>query len=158
MGKARGESSALLIAQNGAGFWALGWVGFGSRALPVGRGLAPLTLCPIYRYLSKMPAPHLSYGDTRRLLSSVRSEILALGVERLALFGSVRRDEATAVSDVDFLVEFRSGEKTFDRFLALVELLERVVGRPVELVTTESLSPYIGPHILAEANDVVRAA
>ena len=105
-----------------------------------------------------MPAPHLSYGDTRRLLSSVRSEILALGVERLALFGSVRRDEATAESDVDFLVEFTAGEKTFDRFLALGELLERVVGRPVELVTTESLSPYIGPHILAEANDVVRAA
>lgn len=34
----------------------------------------------------------------------------------------------------------------------------RALGRRVELVTTEALSPYIGPRILAEAEDVVRAA
>lgn len=42
--------------------------------------------------------------------------------------------------------------------MELSELLERLLGRPVNLVTTEALSPYIGPHILAEAPDVVRAA
>lgn len=105
-----------------------------------------------------MPTGALALHDAKRLLGPIRSEILALGVQRLALFGSVRRDEATAASDVDFLVEFTVGEKSFDRFLALGELLERVLGHPVELVTTESLSPYIGPHILAEADDVVRAA
>ena len=40
---------------------------------------------------------------------------------------------------------------------ALSELLERRLGLSVELVTTEALSPFIGPRILAEAQDVLRA-
>jgi hypothetical protein len=76
----------------------------------------------------------------------------------LALFGSVRRDVARPDSDVDFLVEFAPGEKSFDHLIALGDLLERVLGHQVELVTPESLSPFLKPHILAEAMDVVRAA
>ncbi|MCK6553661.1 nucleotidyltransferase family protein [Candidatus Binatia bacterium] len=85
-------------------------------------------------------------------------DIRRLGVRRIALFGSLVRGEANADSDVDLLVEFEPGGKSFDRFLALSDLLEHLLGRRVELVTTEALSPYIGPHILAEAADVVRAA
>ncbi|MBX3328460.1 MAG: hypothetical protein U0223_12970 [Nitrospira sp.] len=59
---------------------------------------------------------------------------------------------------MDVLVEFVPTEKTFDRFMALVNLLEDILERRVEVVTTESLSPFIGPHILAEATDVLRAA
>jgi predicted nucleotidyltransferase len=92
-----------------------------------------------------------------RLLAS-EPEIRALGVQRLALFGSVLRDEARPTSDVDLLVQFSPGAKTFDRFLALFDLLEARLGGRVELVTTEALSPFIGPRILAEAQDVLRAA
>ena len=92
-----------------------------------------------------------------RLVASER-EIRALGVQRLALFGSVLRDKARPDSDVDLLVQFSPGAKTFDRFLALFDLLEERLGRRVELVTTEALSPFIGPRILAEAQDVLRAA
>ena len=60
--------------------------------------------------------------------------------------------------DVDELVEFAPTEKTFDRFMALADLLEDTLEHRVEVVTTASLSPYIGPHILAEATDVLRAA
>ena len=91
-------------------------------------------------------------------LQSIGSEILRLGVRRLALFGSVLRNEARPDSDVDVLVEFTPAEKTFDRFMALADLLEKTLEHPVEVVTTESLSPFIGPHILAEARDVLRAA
>ena len=94
---------------------------------------------------------------TDRLLA-VEANIRALGVRRLALFGSVVRDEARPDSDVDLLVEFLPGQKTIDRFMTLADLLEAVLERRVELVTTEALSPFIGPHILAEAADVVRAA
>src|SRR5438105_3394343 len=90
-----------------------------------------------------------------RILAS-ENEIRDLGVERLSLFGSVLRNGARPDSDVDLLVQFSPGAKTFDRFLALVELLESRLGRRVELVTTESLSPFIGPKILAEAEDVLR--
>jgi predicted nucleotidyltransferase len=91
-------------------------------------------------------------------LQPAEAQIRSLGVRRLALFGSVARGEARPDSDVDLLVEFAPGQKTFDRFLALSELLETLLECPVELVTTEALSPFIGPHILAEAADVLRAA
>jgi len=92
-----------------------------------------------------------------RLVAS-GAEIRALGVLQLALFGSVARGEARSDSDVDLLVQFFPGEKTYDSFLALSELLEARLGRTVELVTVEALSPFLGPHILAEAENVLRAA
>jgi len=92
-----------------------------------------------------------------RLMASER-EIRALGVERLALFGSVLTGEARPDSDVDLLVQFSPGAKTFDHFLALFDLLEERLEHRVELVTTEALSPFIGPRILSEAQDVLRAA
>ncbi len=105
-----------------------------------------------------MEAIALTRRETEARLVRVTSAIHALGVVRLALFGSVLRNEARPDSDVDFLVQFAPGQKTFDHFEALAELLERELGRPVELITLEALSPYLGPHILAEAEDVLRAA
>jgi predicted nucleotidyltransferase len=78
-------------------------------------------------------------------------------VRRLALFGSVLRDEARPDSDVDLLVQFEAGQKTAARFFALYDLLEELLPTRVELVTTEALSPFIGPYILAEAKDVIQA-
>lgn len=87
------------------------------------------------------------------VLTASEPEIRALGVARLALFGSVLRNQARPDSDVDVLVQFIPGAKTYDRFLALSDLLEQRLGRSVELVTTDALSPFIGPRILAEAQD-----
>lgn len=102
----------------------------------------------------------LTRDEAIRRLQTVEFEIRRLGVRRLALFGSVLRSEARpdSDSDVDVLVEFVPAEKTFDRFMALADLLEATLEHRVEVVTTESLSPFIGPHILAEATDVLRAA
>jgi predicted nucleotidyltransferase len=105
-----------------------------------------------------MSTQALTRDEAIRRLLSIEAEIRRLGVRRLALFGSVLRNEARPDSDVDVLVEFIPSEKTFDRFMALADLLEETLGHPVEVVTTEALSPYIGPHILAEATDVLRAA
>ena len=84
--------------------------------------------------------------------------VRALGVQRLELFGSFARDEGGSASDVDILVEFAPGRKTFDNFIALAELLEGALQRRVELVTPEGLSPYMAPRILAEAQDVALGA
>jgi predicted nucleotidyltransferase len=89
---------------------------------------------------------------------AAEAEIWAFGVEQLKLFGSVLRDENRPDSDVDLLVQFSPGAKTYDRFLDLSEFLERLLGRRVELLTFEALSPILGPRILAEAQDVLRAA
>jgi predicted nucleotidyltransferase len=102
--------------------------------------------------------PALTREDVEQRLRAAEQDILALGVARLALFGSILQDSARPNSDVDLLVQFVPGAKTFDRFVRLCELVEERLGRRVELVTTESLSPFIGPRILADAQDVIRAA
>jgi predicted nucleotidyltransferase len=81
-------------------------------------------------------------------------KIRALGVEALGLFGSFVRGEQSPESDVDLLVRFQRDQKSFDNFMALAFLMEDLLGRRVELVTPEGLSPYLGPHILAEVQDV----
>ena len=100
----------------------------------------------------------LTRTDVEDCLHPRRGDILRLGVVRLALFGSVQRNTARPDSDVDCLVEFEAGSKTFDHFVQLGDLLEATLGRRVDLVTPESLSPYLRPHILTEARDVLRAA
>ncbi len=91
-------------------------------------------------------------------LSENHARIRALGVKRLGLFGSFVRGQQGADSDVDFLVEFDPGRRTFDNFMKLAFLLEDMLERHVELVTTEALSPYIGPHILDEVEYAALAA
>lgn len=88
--------------------------------------------------------------DILAVIPENQARIRALGVKRLGLFGSFLRDQQTADSDIDFLVEFEPGQKTFDNFIKLTFLLEALLQRRVELVTREALSPYIGPHILEE--------
>lgn len=84
-------------------------------------------------------------------------QLRACGVRQLALFGSFARNTHRADSDIDLLVEFAPGKKTFDNFMSVCDLLEAKLQRRVELLTRESLSPHIGPHILQEAQDVVVA-
>lgn len=92
--------------------------------------------------------------DVIEQLRHRRADLRRLGVERMGLFGSFERGQPDAASDVDLLVEFAPGEKSFDNFMAVSFLLEEELGRPVELVTREALSPHIGPHILQHVHYV----
>ncbi|MGH9856083.1 MAG: nucleotidyltransferase family protein [Blastocatellia bacterium] len=84
------------------------------------------------------------------LLGEHRQQFQRLGVKRFGLFGSFARGQQHQQSDVDLLVEFEPGQKSFDNFMRLAFFLEELLGRKVDLVTPESLSPHIGPHILRE--------
>lgn len=88
------------------------------------------------------------------LIEANRPAVQSLGVARLGLFGSFARREQDTDSDIDLLVEFRGGQKSFDNFMALHFLLEDLFHRPVELVTPESLSPYMKSSIVDEAEYV----
>jgi uncharacterized protein len=89
--------------------------------------------------------------DILHLLQANAPHIRALGVRRIGLFGSFARDQQADQSDIDLIVEFEPERKNFDVFMQLSFFLEDLLGRRVELVTTEALSPYLGPHILNEA-------
>ncbi len=93
-------------------------------------------------------------GEVLLRIQNNQEAIRNLGVKKIGLFGSFIRGEQKTGSDIDLLVEFEPGEKTFDHFIHLSFLLEDLLQRPVELVTTESLSPYLRPYVLDEVEDV----
>ena len=82
------------------------------------------------------------------------ARLQALGVGRIGVFGSFIRNEQRDDSDVDVLVDFLPRQKNFDNFMTLSDLLEELSGRRVEVVTRESLSPFLAPHILREVEYV----
>jgi hypothetical protein len=92
------------------------------------------------------------------ILSRHRTRLRNLGVVQIGLFGSFVRGQQRVDSDVDVLVKFNPDQKTFENLMRLSTLLEELLGRRVEVVTTEALSPYIGPHILREVEYVDLAA
>ena len=87
-------------------------------------------------------------------LKDEREKLAFFGVKNIGLFGSFVRGSQTSLSDIDILVEFMPEKHTFDNFMEVAFLLEELLGRKVELVTTEALSPHIGPHILREVERV----
>lgn len=82
-----------------------------------------------------------------KLIISNKEKISEFGTERLGLFGSFVRNEQNDKSDIDIVVEFLPGRKSYDNFINLVFFLENLFGRKVELLTPESISPYIKPYI-----------
>ena len=102
---------------------------------------------------------HIAHKNN--ILAALREnsvQLRALGVTRIGLFGSFIRGQQNDTSDIDLLIEFEAPKKTFDNFMAVSFFLEDLFGRKVEIVTKESLSPYIGPHVLNEIEYVTVAA
>ena len=78
------------------------------------------------------------------------SYYLGFGVKRLGLFGSSVRGEQKSESDIDILVEFEKGKKTFDNYMELKFFLEELLGCKVDLIIYESLKRRIKPYIMRE--------
>jgi len=85
----------------------------------------------------------------KETLATHQAELDRLGVKALSVFGSVARGEENDTSDLDVLVEF-SGASTLDAFMDLKELLERISGRRVDLVTQRALKPLVRAQIQRE--------
>ncbi|MBN9215213.1 MAG: hypothetical protein ABS62_01745 [Microbacterium sp. SCN 70-200] len=82
------------------------------------------------------------------------------GVARLRVFGSATTDRFdSATSDLDFLVDFLPGARRGIRpYLALKEDLERISGRPVDLLEAPAVrNPYFARRAFSEAVDVYAA-
>lgn len=71
------------------------------------------------------------------------------GVGKLAIFGSVARDEARANSDLDVLVEFVD-RPNFDNYMGLKLYLEELFGVRVDLVTAAALRQELRSHVQEE--------
>ena len=83
-----------------------------------------------------------------KTLADHHQQLRGYGVMKIGLFGSFVRNEASSSSDIDLLVDIEKEKKTFRNFMSLSYFLEELLQHKVDLVTLQSLSPYIGPHIL----------
>jgi hypothetical protein len=73
------------------------------------------------------------------------------GVIEIAIFGSYARGEQKKDSDVDLIVDFKEGWKTFDNYMDLKFYLEELFGKKVDLVIKSAINPRIKPFIIEEA-------
>ncbi len=85
--------------------------------------------------------------DRQRLAEFCRTNHIC----KLALFGSILRDDFRTESDVEVLVEFERGHVPGLKFFALERELSQLLGRKVDLNTPNFLSPYFRGQVLAEA-------
>ena len=74
-------------------------------------------------------------------------------IRRLALFGSVLREDFGPDSDIDVLVEFEEGHVPGLAFFAMERELSEILGRKVDLNTPRFLSRHFRDVVLAEAED-----
>ena len=84
------------------------------------------------------------------LLKENSDKLERFGVNRIGVFGSFVAGEQNEDSDVDLLVEFTKGQKNFRNFIGTATFTEDLLGRKVDLLTAQSLSPYIAPLIEKE--------
>lgn len=84
----------------------------------------------------------------------------AYGVERLEIFGSAARGQVRDTSDLDFIVRFSPphGAGYADRYLNFAQSLEKLLGRPVDLVTERALQNRILIRSIAPERQTVYAA
>jgi uncharacterized protein len=71
-------------------------------------------------------------------------------IRRLALFGSILRDDFRPESDIDVLVEFEQGTKVGLRFFAIERELSEILGRKVDLNTPGFLGKHYREEVLRE--------
>lgn len=91
---------------------------------------------------------------SNKILQDKREEILRIasahGAQNVRVFGSVSRGEAGTESDVDLLVKLEPGRSLLD-LIAIKQELEDLLGREVDVVTEDAVSPYIREQVLKEA-------
>ena len=91
--------------------------------------------------------------DLSALVKSKRDEILKIasthGTHNVRLFGSVARGQAGPKSNIDFSIKLDSERSLMDH-VALIQDLEDLLGRKVDVVSEGALHWYIRDRVLAE--------
>lgn len=77
------------------------------------------------------------------------------GIKEIGIFGSYARGEEDKFSDIDILVEFEEGKKTFDNYMDLKFYLEELFGIKVDLVIKSAIKSKLKNYILEEVIYIV---
>jgi hypothetical protein len=86
-----------------------------------------------------------------KTLKISKPELSKFGIKNVGLFGSYARNEQSAKSDIDILIDFDPDMENYDNYMAVYDIFESIFkNEKIEIVTKNGLSPYIGPKILNE--------
>lgn len=72
-------------------------------------------------------------------LKQHQAELKRLGVERLYLFGSMARDEASDDSDIDLFFDYQKGKLGLLGLMEIKALAAEILGRPTDIMTRDSI-------------------
>ena len=87
--------------------------------------------------------------DRKKLLKTIVADLKKEGAKKIALFGSYSRGEENKGSDVDIIVEF-SKPKSLLKFVEIEQELSEKTGKKIDLLTENSISPYLIDRIRKE--------
>ncbi len=85
----------------------------------------------------------MTYMEIMRTIRMHDDFLLSHGVSRMGIFGSQLRGDPHDNSDIDLIVEFKDGKKNYDNFIELCFFLEDIFGKKIDLLTDESISPFM---------------
>ncbi len=92
-------------------------------------------------------------------IDAIRDFCRKQNIHRLAVFGSVLRDDFRPESDADLLVQFEPDERVgLFRLLRTEEELSKMLGPKVDLSTKGMLSPYFLDEVLETAETIVEVS
>jgi uncharacterized protein len=98
----------------------------------------------------------LSKNEISRVLHAHQKDLLKYKVKKIGLFGSYVRGRQNKRSDIDMLVDFDLSAfgKDFlgyaDNYQELCEFLKKILGKPVDVVTGDMVSPHVKPYVFKE--------
>ena len=90
----------------------------------------------------------LTSDEILRLIKENKEKIKKFGVKKIGPFGSYAVNKQTDKSDIDILVEFERGTKTFDNYMDLKFFLEDLFKCKVDLVVVDAIKPALKEYIL----------
>lgn len=94
----------------------------------------------------------LTREEIVRVLETHQDALKKYKVKKIGLFGSYATGKQKQRSDIDFVVEF--SEPSFDNFMSLVDYLEKLFGKKIDVLTREGVE---GIRVESVANDIKRS-
>jgi uncharacterized protein len=95
-----------------------------------------------------LPCTHMDSQTVISTLQAHQKELKELGIEHLALFGSVARGEMSPDSDVDLLATFiKSKPLSLLKVIGIERKISEILGCPVDLGEASAVKPHVKPYI-----------
>ena len=98
-----------------------------------------------------MPNPKIIHKNREKILDKLNNVLPILkskfGICRIGLFGSYAREEQNDNSDVDILIDFLPGYENYHNFMNLIDFLENICEKKIDLVSEKWTSPLLMQYI-----------